>query len=81
MQHKGHDPFKQKRNFGPKPNGLVRSNRKIFEKTGSPFEVEHFSRSNRSEFWLNGSREASARVKKAEVNNIFGQSKYCICCS
>ena len=76
MQHKEHDPFKQKSNFGPKPNGSVLSNRKSFEKTGPP---EHFSRSNWSEFWLNGSRGASARVKKAEVNNIFDQSKYCIC--
>ena len=37
-------------NFGPKLNGSVRSNRKSFEKTGPPFEVDHFSRSDRSEF-------------------------------
>ena len=43
-------------NFGPKLNGSVGSNRKSFEKTGPPFEVDHFSRSDRSEFWLNGSR-------------------------
>ena len=43
-------------NFGPKPNGSVRSNRKSFEKTGPPFEVFLFSRSDRLEFWLNGSR-------------------------
>jgi len=43
-------------NFGPKLNGSVRSNQKSFEKTGPPFEVDHFSRSNWSEFWLNGSR-------------------------
>ena len=36
-------------NFG-KLNGSVRSNRKSFEKTGL------FSQSERSEFWLNGSR-------------------------
>ena len=41
--------------FGPKLNGSVRSNRKSFEKTGPPFEVDHFSLSDRSEFWLNGS--------------------------
>ena len=41
-------------NFGPKLNGSVWSNR--FEKTGPPFEVDHFSRSDRLEFWLNGSR-------------------------
>ena len=43
-------------NFGPKLDGSVRSNRKNFEKTGPPFEVVYFSRSDRSEFWLNGSR-------------------------
>ena len=36
-------------NFGPKLNGSVRSNRKSFEKTGPPFEVDHFSRSDRLE--------------------------------
>ena len=44
------------RNFGPKLNGSVRSKRKSFEKTGPPFEVVLFSRSDRLEFWLNGSR-------------------------
>ena len=34
-------------NFGPKLNGSVRSNRKKLEKTGPPFEVDHFSRSDR----------------------------------
>ena len=43
-------------NFVPKLNGSVRSNRKSFEKTGPPFEVDHFSRSDRSEFWRNGWR-------------------------
>ena len=43
-------------NFGPKLNGSVRSNRKRFEKTGPPFDADHFSRSDRLEFWLNGSR-------------------------
>ena len=42
--------------FGLKLNGSVRSNRKRFQKTGPPFEVDQFSRSDRSEFWLNGSR-------------------------
>ena len=41
-------------NFGPKLNGSVRSNWKSFEKTGPPFEVDHFSQSDQSEFWLNG---------------------------
>ena len=35
------------RNFGPKLNGSVRSNRKSFEKTGPPFEVDQFSLSDR----------------------------------
>ena len=43
-------------NFGPKLDGSVRSNRKSFEKTGPPFEVVLFSRSDRLEFLLNGSR-------------------------
>ena len=34
----------------------AQSNRKSFEKTGPPFEVDQFSRSDRLEFWLNGSR-------------------------
>ena len=41
-------------NFGPKLNGTVQSNRKSFKKTSPPFEVDHFSRSDRLEFWLNG---------------------------
>ena len=43
-------------NFGLKLNGSVRSNRKSFEKTSPPFEVVLFFRSDRSEFWSNGSR-------------------------
>ena len=43
-------------NFGPKLNGSLRSNRKSFEKTGPPFEVVLFTRSDRSKFWLNGTR-------------------------
>ena len=41
-------------NFGPKLSGSVRSNQKSFEKTGLPFEANHFSRSDRPEFWLHG---------------------------
>ena len=41
----GRNPFDQiSGNFGPKLNGPVRSNRKSFEKTGPPLEVDHFSR-------------------------------------
>ena len=42
-------------NFGPDLNGLIRSNRKSFEKTSPPFEADHFSLSDRWEYWLNGS--------------------------
>ena len=37
------------RNFGLKLNGSVRSNRKSFEKSGPPFEVDLFSRLDRSD--------------------------------
>ena len=36
-------------NFGLKVNGSVRSNRESFEKTGPPFEADHFSRLDRSD--------------------------------
>ena len=49
-------------NFGPKLNGRVQSNRKNFEKTGKPFEVDHFSRSDRLEFWLSGLHPESPSV-------------------
>ena len=52
-------------NFGPKLNGSVRSNRKSFEKTGPPFEVDQFSRSDWFEFWLNKSRPI---LRKWEVD-------------
>ena len=55
-------------NFGPKLNGSVLSNRKSFEKTGPPFEVDPFSRLDRLEFLLNGSGQKSFsldRVQKA----------------
>ena len=57
-------------NFGPKLNGSVRSNRKSFENTGPPFEVDHFSRSDRLEFWLNG------RARNLSTHNL--QVKYII---
>ena len=52
-------------NFGPKLNGSVRSNRKSFEKMGPPFEVDHFSRSDRLEVWLNGSRPQCTANKES----------------
>ena len=61
----GRDPLNQ--NFR-KINGSVRSNRKSFEKTGPPFEVDHFSRSDRFEFWLNGSRPLLKMLFKKNYN-------------
>ena len=57
--------------FGPKLDGSVRSNRKSFEKTGPPFEVVLFSRSDRLEFWLNGSRPiCRATVQKSSCRGL-----------
>ena len=55
----GRDSFNQ--NFRSKTQ-WIGSVRKSFEKTGPPFEVDHFSRSDRSEFWLNGSRPVARRL-------------------
>ena len=53
----GRDPFNQNSgNFRLKLTGSVLSNWKRFEKTSPPFKVDQFSRSDRLEFWLNGSR-------------------------
>ena len=57
--------------FGPKLNGSVRSNRKSFEKTGPPFEVVLFARSDRLEFRLNGSRPQSPSGK--ELNHFIAR--------
>jgi len=46
----GRFPFNQiSRNSGPKLNGTVLSNRKIFGREGPPFEVDRFFRSDRSD--------------------------------
>ena len=58
-------------NFGPKLNGSVRSNRKSFEKTGPPFEVVLFSRSDRLEFWLNGSRPRTTSKGGPVFSKLF----------
>ena len=62
LDRKGTDKTvrKQERKRSIQPfNGSVRSNQKSFEKTGPPFEVVLFSRSNRLELWFNGSRPLS----------------------
>ena len=60
-------------NFGPKLSESVRSNRKSFEKTGPPFEVDQFSRSNRLEFWLNGSRPKGLYYYGAQAKTFLTQ--------
>ena len=65
-------------NFGPKLNGSVLCNRKSFEKTGPPFEVDHFSRSNQLKFWLNGSRPVFQGSLLVIVIMIDGSEK-CNC--
>ena len=57
-------------NFGPKLNGSVRSNSKSFEKTGLPFEVDHFSRLDRSGFWLNQDRAPSSTDKGSRIQYL-----------
>ena len=53
-----------------------RSNRKSFKKT-APFEVDHFSRSDPSEFWLNGSRPwISDSTEKNCSNSGFHKQKF-----
>ena len=66
-------------NFGPKLNGSVRSNRKSFEKTGPSFEVDHFSWSDRLEFWLNGSHPSTlslVRVQQKLCSILCNSRKY-----
>ena len=53
----GRDPFNQNfRKFRSKTQWIGSVQLEKLRKTGPPFEVDHFSRSDRLEFWLNGSR-------------------------
>ena len=64
-------------NFSPKLDGSVRSNRKSFEKTCPPFELDHYSWSDRLEFWLNGSRPLfSSDVKKNSNSKSQGLLRF-----
>ena len=61
--------------FGPTGN--------VSEKTGPPFEVYHFSRSDRSEFWLNGSRPTKSSLCELACNPpreglIFRAARLCM---
>ena len=64
----GRDPFNQNfRKFRSKTQwiGLVQPEK--FRKNGPPFEVDHFSRSDRLEFWLNGSPPLSSAGVQTNV--------------
>ena len=53
----GRDPFNQNfLKFWSKTQWIGSVQLEKFKKTGPPSEVDHFSRSDRSEFWLNGLR-------------------------
>ena len=57
----GRDPFNQTfRKFRSKTQWIGSVQPEKFRKTGPPFEVVLFSRSDRLEFWLNGSRPMSS---------------------
>ena len=50
-------PFNQNfRRFRSKTQWIGSVQREKFRKTGLPFEVDHFSLSDRFEFWTNGRR-------------------------
>ena len=56
----GRDPFNQTfRKFRSKTQWIGSVQPEKFRKNGPPFEVVLFSRSDRLEFWLNGSRPVS----------------------
>ena len=60
--HYGRDPFNQNfRKFRSKTQWIGSVQPEKFQKTGLPFEVVLFSRSDRYEFWLNGSRPTFGR--------------------
>ena len=75
---KGRNPFNQNfRKFRSKLNGSVRSNRDSFEKTGPPFEVDHFSQSDRLEYRLNGSiAPLVTRREKENTQRLLRERKF-----
>ena len=59
----GRDPFNQNfRKFRSKTQWIGSVQPESFEKTSPLFEVGHFSRSDRLEFWLNGLRPIFPRI-------------------
>ena len=88
----GRDPFNQTfRKFRSKTQWIGSVQPEKFRKTGPPLEVVLFSRSDRLEFWLNGSRPLSVLTGNASMAvfilrthypsgrtwaNIFGSSGY-----
>ena len=66
------DPNNQNvRKFRSKTQWIGSVQPEKFRKTGPPFEVDHFSRSDPSEFWLNGSRRFGEhrRVHRRSILN------------
>ena len=75
----GRDPFNQNfRKFRSETQWIGLVQPESFEKKAPPFEVDHFSRSDRLEFLLNGSRPYSSLtvLDTVHVSN-FVQSRYC----
>ena len=72
---KGRDPFNLNfRKFRSKTQWIASVQPESFEKTGPPFEVDHFSRSDRLEFWLNGSHPRSVRWQRPGTQTSSGHS-------
>ena len=66
----GRDPFNQNfRKFRSKTQWIGSVQPEKFRKTGPPFEVDHFSRSDRLEFWLNGSRPKRRRRREIRAKS------------
>ena len=82
------DPFNQNfRKFQSKTQwiGSVPPE-KFKKKTGPPFEVDHFSQSVRSEFWLNGSHpkgqvplEPLLGKQNIQAKEVYWNNKYVYC--
>ena len=68
-------------NFGLKLNGSVRSNRKSFEKVGPAFEVDHFSRLDRSDRKFDHSDPFSIPVPRCSVFFMYNMEENTYHCS
>ena len=71
----GCDPFNQNfRKFRSKTQWIGSVQPEKFRNNGTPFEVDHFSRLDRLEFWLNGSRPLTEFIT---VSVSLGNSMIC----